>query len=251
MCTLAVYWHVAERLPLLVAANRDEFLSRPTLAPQVVAAAPWVVAGQDLVAGGTWLGVNEHRMIVGLLNRPQAGGHDPSLRSRGVLCLEALHLAHPRAVLEHLQAQAPQSYNGFNLLVAAESESYVATNHGGRLSVTALEPGVHVLTNADVNDPTCPRIAKSHQLFQEVSLPNDAASLRALPERMRAILADHHVPVDPRGPSAANTLCVHRGEYGTRSSTVIAVPEHGQPMHYWHAAGPPCRSPYEEVPLPA
>ena len=87
MCTLAAFVGLSDTLPLVVAANRDEFLDRPTIDPAVLAVDPWVFAGQDLRAGGTWFGVNQHGMVIGLLNRPRPGGPDPSRRSRGLLCL--------------------------------------------------------------------------------------------------------------------------------------------------------------------
>lgn len=249
MCTLAIYFRVSPRLPLVVAANRDEFLSRPAADPRPIAADPWIVAGQDLVAGGTWFGTNEHRMVVGLLNRTGPQGPDPTRRSRGLLCLEALQCRSPAEVLQMIQAEAANTYNGFNLLAADERNAVVATNHGDVLRCQPLEPGVHVLTNLDLNDPTCPRIAQSHRLFQSVPLRDDPQGRRELIERLRAILSDHLVPLDPRGHSGADTLCLHRGEYGTRSSSIVLCPA-GAPLTYLHAPGPPCRTAYSEIPLP-
>ena len=59
MCTLAAYVQCWPHLPLLLAANRDEYLARPSAEPAMLAHAPWVFAGQDLSAGGTWLGINQ------------------------------------------------------------------------------------------------------------------------------------------------------------------------------------------------
>ena len=249
MCTLAVYFRVSPTFPVIVAANRDEFLARPAAAPGVIAHDPWVVAGQDLAAGGTWLGVNEERMVVGLLNRLNPAGPDPRRRSRGLLCLETLQTRDPAAALAHVRHQHPAHYNAFNLLVAGVDEAHVVTNDGRRITATALEPGVHVLTNLDVNDATCPRIAQSHRLFRAVPVSSGAPPETLLP-RLRAILSDHIVPLDPRGEASAGTLCVHRGDYGTRSSSIIALAEGSGPMRYWHAAGPPCEEPYAAVALP-
>jgi uncharacterized protein with NRDE domain len=249
VCTLAIYFRSSATLPLIAAANRDEFLRRPALPPRVVSVAPWVVAGQDLVGGGTWFGLNEHGMVVGLLNRTQPGGPDPTRRSRGLLCLEALQSAGPGEVLARLGRERADRYNGFNLLVANGLEAHVATNHRDVLRVQTLETGVHVLTNLDVDDPTCPRIAKSHQLFQAVPLPASTHQLGELVGRLATILSDHVTPLDPRGQVTPNTLCVHQDEYGTRSSSVIVVTPEG--ARFWHAPGPPCSTCYEEVPLPS
>src|SRR5215831_485545 len=82
MCTLAAYVRVAPEIPLLIAANRDEYLDRPSAEPGLIAYEPRVFAGQDLSAGGTWFGVNQHGMVVGLLNRRQSDGADATRRSR-------------------------------------------------------------------------------------------------------------------------------------------------------------------------
>jgi uncharacterized protein with NRDE domain len=246
---LAIYFRVSHHLPLVVAANRDEFLSRATADPRLIATDPWVVAGQDLAAGGTWFGVNEHRMVVGLLNRTGPAGPDPTRRSRGLLCLEALQCRTPTEVARRIADEPADAYNGFNLLAAAEDEALVATNHLDVLGVQRLTPGVHVLTNLDLDDPTCPRIAQSHRLFQSVSLPSEPGDLGALTRPLHAILSDHVVPLDPRGHSRHDTLCVHRGEYGTRSSSIVFCTAGGR-LAYLHAPGPPCRTPYSEIPLP-
>ena len=245
MCTLAVYLRTAGQWPLIVAANRDEFFERPSTPPRVIAHDPWVVAGQDLHAGGTWLGLNQRNLVVGLLNRTQRGGPDPNRRSRGLLCLECLQTDSATAAAQLAAGQSADRYNGFNLLAADPSSAFVVTNHGGRMSSIALERGVHVLTNADVNDATCPRIAHSHRMFAAVQT-GEAAALDSLCPQLADVLSDH--AVDPgRGVEAA--LCIHRDTYGTRSSSIIAVDGRGG-ASYRHAVGPPCVTPYFVVPLP-
>ena len=69
MCTLAIYFQADAEYPLIVAANRDELLERPTIAPAFLSGDPWVIGGKDLRASGTWLGVNGRNMVAGLLNR--------------------------------------------------------------------------------------------------------------------------------------------------------------------------------------
>lgn len=72
---------------LVVAANRDEFHGRPSAPPSEIE--PGIVAGKDLVAGGTWLGLNRHGLFVAVTNRKAPLGSAAS-RSRGLLALEAL-----------------------------------------------------------------------------------------------------------------------------------------------------------------
>ena len=247
MCTLAAYVGVWDDLPLLVAANRDEFLDRPAADPAVIAHSPWVVAGQDLTAGGTWFGVNQVGMVVGLLNRRREGGPDPQRRSRGLLCLEVLQTRSLAAAEACVRATAPEAYNSYNLLVADRHAAFVATNALGQVVVTSLPPGVHLLTNLELNDPTCPRIAKSSVLFRGVSRPRGDDVSRLIPP-LRAILSDHTTALDPRAQTI-DTLCVHLSGYGTRSSSIVAVDQDGR-ARYWHAPGPPCRTELAEVALP-
>jgi uncharacterized protein with NRDE domain len=248
MCTLAAFVGTSDALPLLVAANRDEFLDRPAADPAVLAVDPWVFAGQDLSAGGTWFGVNQHGMVVGLLNRRRPGGPDPSRRSRGLLCLEVLQTASPDAAAALLAGLRPADYNGFNLLVADRHQALVATPDESQVRITRLPPGVHLLTNLDLNDPTCPRIAKSSKHFAALSLPPDG-NAGVLIEPLRRLLADHTTALDPRA-DVIDTLCVHKPGYGTRSASIVALDATGRPR-WWHAAGPPCRSIFHELTLPS
>ena len=249
MCTLALYFRVFPDIPLLVAANRDEFLDRPSSNPALLSTGPWVVAGRDLSAGGTWLGLNQHGMIAGVLNKRSADKPvDPGRRSRGLLCLEILQAGGLAAARARLGDEKVWRYNGFNLLVATAAGCLVATTRGDSIELRDLQPGVHLLTNLEINDPTCPRIAKSHRLFAALP-PFPATHIDEMLPALRTLLSDHSTPLDPRSEHIEN-LCVHRGGYGTRSSSIIALPAGGAPR-YWHAPGPPCRTDYAAVALPA
>ena len=247
MCTLAAYVRCSPSLPLLVAANRDEFLDRPTADPRLLASDPWVVGGQDLDAGGTWFGVNGAGLVVGLLNRRRPEPPDPQRQSRGLLTMAMLQQPGIDTARRALEAIDGAAYNAFNLLVADRHAALVVTNRGGAIQVTELDPGLHLLTNLELNDPTCPRIAKSWAQFHAVDVAS-AADPASLVPRLRAILADHSTALDPRA-EVIDTLCVHRGPYGTRSSSIVAADAAGR-LRYWHAPGPPCRMDYAELVLP-
>ena len=249
MCTLAVFHRVFPAYPLVVAANRDEFLARPAVPPaRLPELAVRAVGGRDLIAGGTWLGLAETGLVAGMLNRRGSALPDPTRRSRGLLCLELLGAAGARAAAATLRDEPPGRYNPFNLLVADREEAFVATTRSdGVLRVEPLPPGLHLLTNLDVNDPMCPRIAASHQGFAAAGGGFAAdGDLGALVERLRSVLADHATALDPRGPGS---LCLHLPAYGTRSSTVLVVPHGDEPLRYFHADGPPCRTPFAPVEL--
>src|SRR5207249_10378381 len=91
VCTLAVFRRVFPSHPLVVAANRDEYLARAAVPPTLLREAPVrAVGGLDLAAGGTWLGLAETGLVVGVLNRRSCAPPDPTRRSRGLLLLTLL-----------------------------------------------------------------------------------------------------------------------------------------------------------------
>jgi uncharacterized protein with NRDE domain len=245
VCTLALYLRRFAAYPLIVAANRDEFYDRPASSPRVIAHEPWVVGGQDLVAGGTWLGLNQVGMVVGLLNR-RGRSPDPHRRSRGLLALEMLQCRSLEEALERLQREPGERYNGFNLLIATTTQAHVACNVDDRIELTSLQPGVHLLTNLDINDPTCPRIAKSARLFENLGAPSPPVLINEL----RAILSDHSTPLDPRSTMPPNNLCVHTTRFGTCSASILLYAQEEARFRHWFADGPPCSRPFVELPLP-
>jgi|SRR5579885_253917 uncharacterized protein with NRDE domain len=249
MCTLALYLRVFPQFPLVVAANRDEFLARPAAAPTTLCQYPLVVGGKDLRAGGTWLAINEHGLIAGLLNRRSELPADPDRRSRGLLCLDALKFPTVSEALRFVVAQAPERYNPFNLLLASRAEAAVAHNRQGRIDATMLAPGTHLLTNLDVNDFECPRISRSFNRFaalaSERSVADDPPLMR---QRLAALLSDHSTQLDPR-TGRPNSLCLHLGDYGTRESSLVFVDAQGRVEHYF-APGPPCTTAYAAAAVP-
>lgn len=244
MCTLAVYSRAFPDHPLVIAANRDEFLARPSASPQLLDIAGEIFGGRDEMFGGTWFGVQASGMAAALLNRRSEAPPDPSRRSRGLLCLDVLRCRTQEAARRLIEKVEAVAYNPFNLLVADRESAWVATNHAGRLEITDLSPGLHLLTNLDLNDPTCPRIAGSYRLFAAV-----LDERRLVPgsdgfvERMRRILSSHDTALDPRSDAPGNSLCLHLGQYGTRSST-LAFLHRGGKWTYLHSNQAPCRGKY-------
>jgi hypothetical protein len=161
MCVLALYYRAVEDAPLVVGANRDEEYrrggSRPAL-HRVAAAghAARAVFGTDPTAGGTWLGVNEHGVFVAVTNRKKT--HlPPQPRSRGLLARELLAFPNAQQATAHATAELQRGvYAGCNFLCADASAASVV-HAGDWLRVRPLPPGLHVLTNGDVNDASDPR----------------------------------------------------------------------------------------------
>lgn len=251
MCTLAVYFQEFPHHPVVIAANRDELLTRPSTAPTLLWKSPWIVGGKDLIAGGTWLGVNAAGMVAGVLNRRTPTAADPCKRSRGQLCLEVLKRCHPEEALAFLATQRAQDYNPFNLLMATPASAYVAYSFADTISVQPLKPGLHLLTNLNLDDPTCPRIARSYQRFAQAGQTFlRSSSLTEFRSLLHTILSNHVAPLDPRDPTTSGSLCIHTDSYGTRSSSLIVYTPALNDYRHFFAPGPPCTSSYHEIPQP-
>ncbi|MCK6526450.1 NRDE family protein [Myxococcota bacterium] len=255
MCTLALLHRVRDDLPLLVAANRDEFLARPAAPPGVLDAEAGLFGPRDLSAGGTWIAANRSGVLAGLTNRPPprsatgqalpdaataAEVRDPRLRSRGEVIPRLLTNARTAAEAAEAAALLPaDAYNPFYLLIADGRDAFAATCRGGRCELAALGPGLHVLENGPVDDPESVKVARVRARLEGA----EGWPLSGLPLRLLGALADHALPDAPSGrrPPPLDALCVHTPVYGTRSSSVVGLGP-GNRL-WWHAEGPPCVTP--------
>lgn len=260
MCTLAIYFQATGDYPVVIAANRDEFLDRPAGDPTTLCESPHVVGGKDLKAGGTWLGISEHGIVAGLLNRRAEGGGNPRARSRGLLCLDALRRQTAEQAAEFAAGQRGSDYNPFNLLMVSRAQAFVAYNRGAAIEVVALKPGLHLLSNLDVNDFECPKISASYGKFAELGArPEFQADPVGNRAALGALLADHNTQLDTRIGTAAggiaaggrpNALCLHVEGYGTRSSSMIFMRAGRPEIAHYFAPGPPCRTAYAPAAVP-
>lgn len=250
MCTVLIGFRVHPKLSVIVAANRDEYYTRSAVSPQRISDDPWIMAGQDCLAGGTWLGMNRWG-IVGLTNQPSQVVATPAHRSRGLLVLEALHESGPEPAIALATAPGMSPSQPFNLFAVGDEALYVAYHRGEETRIDRLEPGWHVLPNGRADDRTISKVDRAFVLLD--ALPPGLAA-DALVRGLRAILADHERPsIVPDEPSwisgtlrsAIGSLCVHSERYGTRSYSILTRGEDG--AHYRHGEGPPCTAEMEEI----
>ena len=119
-----------------------------------------------------------------------------------------------------------------------------------RIETARLDPGLHLLTNLDVNDFECPKISRAYDQFAALAHAQEfAADPLGQHARLRELLADHATQLDARTP-APNAICLHLDGYGTRSSSLIFLGADGRPAAHLFAPGPPCITGYERAPLP-
>jgi hypothetical protein len=235
MCTLIALHRCFPEAPLLIAANRDEYLDRPARPPGLRrCGARTVLAPRDLRAGGTWLGVNDRGLFVALTNRPGAPP-DPARRSRGLLVDELLAVAGAAEAADAAARVEPGLYNPFHVFVGDGEEAFVAVYEEGP-RVSELRPGPHVVGNADPDDRRVPKIAR---LLGEAEQVAGGRLEDAFP-RLAAACRVHGAGASPR-----DDTCIHAGAYGTRSSTLLSLG--GGSGALWYADGPPCETPYEDL----
>ena len=152
MCTVVILRRPGSNWPVLIGANRDEMSDRTARPP----ARHWddrdnVVAGQDELAGGTWLALNDDRVVAAILNRRDSLGPDPDKRSRGELPLEACDHAEAREATRALALLEPSSYRSFNMVVADTREAFWIKSDGHFIMTAPIPDGLSMITSHDLN----------------------------------------------------------------------------------------------------
>ncbi|HEX9009685.1 MAG TPA: NRDE family protein [Holophagaceae bacterium] len=219
MCLIGFRWAPGSGEPLLLLGNRDEFYDRPS-APLGWWAGGRLLAGRDLRAGGTWLGVTREGRWAAVTNFRQAGPPRPEAPSRGQLPVRFLEGGlSAAAFLEALQGEASR-YAPFNLLLSDGGTPLGYQSRNDR--VVPLGPGLHVLSNGDFDEPWPKAEALRRRL---AAAPEDDEALLALLEDDRpfpeAELPRTGVPLD--WERALSPIFVRTPAYGTRVSTLLRL----------------------------
>lgn len=228
MCLILLAWQAHPDYPLIVAANRDEFHARPTQAAHIWPDTdPAVMAGKDLQAGGTWMGITANRRFAAVTNYREVPATESEL-SRGQLITDYLLGNEPaRAYAEQIHAEG-QRYAGFNLLIGDRQTLLHVSNRSD--GVTPIEPGIHGLSNAVLNTPW-PKVSTGKaQLAQAVAGQPDHAGLQAILADERTA-DDQDLPATGVAPELERVLSARKiitPNYGTRSATSLLVDSNGR-----------------------
>jgi uncharacterized protein with NRDE domain len=256
MCTAVILRRPGHDWPILFAGNRDEMADRPWRPPaRHWPDRPEVTAGQDILAGGSWLGVNDHGVLAAVLNRKGSLGPAADKRSRGELVLEALDHADAKDAAEALSHLDPAAYRSFNLVIADSRDAFWLRNLGAgaeRVEAFGLPEGVSMITAFDRNDSSSSaKVRRYLPRFEAAKAPDPENGNW---EAWRKIMASRDDGGDP-GPEAGMTLSLASG-FATVSSSLIGLPnpETGAPPEprkavWLFAAGPPDLSAYLPVAL--
>lgn len=193
MCLILLAWQASKGNALVAAANRDEFHARPAAPAGFWEDHPGILAGRDLEARGTWMGISRRGKFAAVTN--YRGAREPrAAESRGALVSRFLHNSQSAAqYIAHVANQA-SAYSGFNLLAGDGSELWWMSNRGGE--PTRLKAGIYGLGNVLLDSPDVE--------------PN---------KRRFAAMLEHGAAVEPLFTVLAEARIVDP-VYGTRCSTV-------------------------------
>jgi uncharacterized protein with NRDE domain len=229
MCLIVFAWRAHPDYRLLVAANRDEYFARPSAPADFWDDRPGVLAGRDLEAGGTWLGITPQGRFAALTNYRHPADRRPRAPSRGALVGEFLAgTVGPKHYMADVEKRAAE-YNGFSLLVGDSTSLHFFSNRSG--PSMRVDPGVHGLSNHLLDTPW-PKIAKSKAwLAGQIARGFDAeAAFRALDDTAHAPgeeLPSTGVSLELEERLSAIRIPAVAG-YGTRCSTVVSFSEDGR-----------------------
>ena len=194
MCLIVLAWRAHPDYPLIVAANRDEFHARSAAPAAFWDDRPEILAGRDLEARGTWMGVSRSGRFAAVTN--YRGAREPrAVESRGALV--SRFLTDSQAPGSYVNALKNELYSGFNLLACDGEELWWISNRDG--APRKLDPGIHGLGNALLDSAD---VEPAKLAFSRAIEPAPAV------ETLFAALTSWRI-VNP--------------QYGTRCSTVLVM----------------------------
>lgn len=234
MCLIIFAWKVIPGMPLIVAANRDEFYARPADNADWWSDYPKIFAGRDLQGGGTWLGVTRDGRFAALTNVRSPSERRPDAPTRGKLVSE--YLAgdmSPQDYLKYIEPNA-QQFNGFNLLIGNRETLLWYSNRGtdDPRNGQPLDYGVYGLSNALLDTPW-PKVTRAKAQFASLLCQG------APEETFFEMLTDATRANDCRLPDTGvgierermlSPIFIRSPDYGTRCSTVLRIPIVGEPV---------------------
>jgi uncharacterized protein with NRDE domain len=227
MCLILFAYKVVPGCPLIVAANRDEWFSRPATPAAFWTDHPDILAGRDLQAGGTWLGISNRGRFAALTNFRNPNDRRLDAPSRGALVSSFLAgTMTAQGFMLDLSRDA-DAYNGFSMLAGDASGLFCYSNRGD--DVIKVQPGIHGLSNHLLDTPW-PKVVKGRSGLEAL-----------LKQRYQAgdylDLMDDSVPPEeqvlPKDGAAQDwerslsSMRIMKGDYGTRCSTALRWCEDG------------------------
>jgi len=230
MCILFFAIKQHPKYPLIICANRDEFHERPTQSmhwwPKNDLLANDVLAGKDLQAGGTWLGLNKQGRFSALTNYRQPQLFDKNKQSRGELVLQAL--SHQDSDISQQLAESSNHYNAFNLVFGQLNKLVCFESVSQKQQV--LNSGFHSLCNGSLDD-IWPKMALGQTTLTE-EIKNYSLDIEQLFKLMKngQQAQTEHLPktgVPLNWEQLLSSIFIISPEYGTRTTNIITLDNEG------------------------
>jgi uncharacterized protein with NRDE domain len=224
MCLIVFAYKSHPKDKFIFAANRDEFYDRPTEQADYWKDHPELLAGKDLQAGGTWMGITKQGRFAAVTNYRDLKNIKEDAPSRGMLTLDFLN--DNISAEEYYDNIKPslQDYNGFNLILGSVDELFYFSTH--KNGIKKLESGIYGLSNATLNTDW-PKVKKSKDGLSAL-LKNDEVH----PWELLSILNDTRKAKEEDLPDTGvglewekilSSIFIQSPKYGTRCSTAVVV----------------------------
>jgi len=229
MCLLVAACDLHPRYRLVLVGNRDEFHARPSAPLGWWDDRPDVLAGRDLTAGGTWLGIDRRGRLGVVTNFRDLEPAKPGAPSRGSLITEFLAGNASAAAYGTALSVRAADYSGFNLLTFDDTGLCYTTNRP-QAEVRRLGPGLYGLSNERLDTPW-PKLERARAAVSralEARLPEPEALIAGLLDRARA--PDERLPDTGLGLERERLLSapfIVDAVYGTRCTTLVLLDRHG------------------------
>lgn len=229
MCLIVFGYKAHSAYDLVFAANRDENHSRPTRPAKYWDNYTHLLAGKDLKAGGTWLGVNKLGAMAAITNYRDPAIQKENPPSRGHLVLDYLkNSGPPESYLDSVDRKA-DSYNGFSLVLGNMQKLMFYSNQ--QRTKTEIEPGIHGLSNHLLDTPW-PKVDRAKKQLRQIMSEGDISE-----DALFSLLKDEEKPSDEQLPDTGipkhlekkvSPIFIRSEGYGTRSSTVLLFHKNGE-----------------------
>ena len=225
MCLIFIAYNKSLGHRYVIAANRDEFRRRKTAPLDYLGETNNIVGGQDLQAGGMWLGVCRGGKFGAITNYREGTGSTANLPSRGEIVSQYLHSNESaKGAIERL-AEDSEKYAGFNVVFGDDRHLIYFSNKQNEIQI--LQPGFYGLSNRFLDSPW-PKVEKGKDLLRPYMCDCEDIDAAAI----TALLQDTTVPDDTLLPDTGIGLELERflgsifidgNEYGTRSTAVVEI----------------------------
>ena len=230
MCLILFSYQMHPLYPLVLAANRDEYYSRPTAPLGFQDGARQILSGRDIKHKGTWMGLTKTGRLSAITNFRDPLKIVENAPSRGHLVSDFLTTDEPpKTYLEKVKSMGNR-YNGFNIIVGDTNGLLYYSNR--RNSIQEIRPGLYGLSNKFLDTPW-PKIEKGKAYLKEIVDNNEKIN----PENIFNILKNDAYPPSHMLPNTGVGRCwekilsplfISSKYYGTRSSSIILMEKTGK-----------------------